>query len=53
MSEVIVPGNQGARHADLRHVARPTLFLAAEDADGITGQHVLVDAGIAQQSVMG
>ena len=34
------------------HVARPTLFLAADDSDGITGQHVLVDAGIAQQSVL-
>jgi len=34
------------------HVARPTLFLAADDSDGMTGQHVLVDAGIAQQSVM-
>ncbi len=38
---------------DPGHVARPTLFLAADDSDGITGQHVLVDAGIAQQSVMG
>lgn len=37
---------------DPGHVARPTLFLAADDADGITGQHVLVDAGIAQQSVL-
>lgn len=34
------------------HVARPTLFLAADDSDGITGQHILVDAGIAQQSVI-
>ena len=34
------------------HVARPTLFLAADDSDGMTGQHVLVDAGIAQQSVV-
>jgi NAD(P)-dependent dehydrogenase (short-subunit alcohol dehydrogenase family) len=34
------------------HVARPTLFLAADDANGMTGQHVLVDAGIAQQSVI-
>ena len=34
------------------HVARPTLFLAADDSDGMTGQHVLVDAGIAQQSVI-
>ena len=37
---------------DADHVARPTLFLAADDSDGITGQHVLVDAGIAQQSVI-
>jgi NAD(P)-dependent dehydrogenase (short-subunit alcohol dehydrogenase family) len=37
---------------DPGHVARPTLFLAADDADGMTGQHVLVDAGIAQQSVI-
>ena len=37
---------------DPGHVARPTLFLAADDSDGITGQHVLVDAGIAQQSVV-
>ena len=38
---------------DPGHVARPTLFLAADDSDGMTGQHVLVDAGIAQTSVMG
>jgi NAD(P)-dependent dehydrogenase (short-subunit alcohol dehydrogenase family) len=37
---------------DPGHVARPTLFLAADDSDGMTGQHVLVDAGIAQQSVL-
>ena len=37
---------------DPGHVARPTLFLAADDSDGMTGQHVLVDAGIAQQSVV-
>lgn len=37
---------------DPGHVARPTLFLASDDSDGITGQHVLVDAGIAQQSVL-
>lgn len=37
---------------DPGHVARPTLFLAADDSNGITGQHVLVDAGIAQQSVI-
>ena len=34
------------------HVAGPTLFLAADDSAGMTGQHVLVDAGIAQQSVI-
>ncbi|WP_088280179.1 SDR family NAD(P)-dependent oxidoreductase [Ideonella sp. A 288] len=37
---------------DPGHVARPTLFLSADDSDGMTGQHVLVDAGIAQQSVI-
>ena len=37
---------------DPGHVARPTLFMAADDSDGITGQHVLVDAGLAQQSVV-
>ena len=37
---------------DAGHVARPTLFLAADDSDGMTGQHILVDAGIAQQSVI-
>ena len=37
---------------DPGHVARATLFLAADDSDGITGQHVLVDGGIAQQSVV-
>ena len=37
---------------DSRHVARATLFLAADDSDGMTGQHMLVDAGIAQQSVI-
>jgi NAD(P)-dependent dehydrogenase (short-subunit alcohol dehydrogenase family) len=37
---------------DSAHVARATLFLAADDSDGMTGQHVLVDAGIAQQSVL-
>ena len=35
------------------HVSRVTLFMAADDSDGMTGQHVLVDAGIAQCSVMG
>ena len=37
---------------DPGHVARPALFLAADDSNGMTGQHVLVDAGIAQQSVL-
>jgi NAD(P)-dependent dehydrogenase (short-subunit alcohol dehydrogenase family) len=37
---------------DSGHVARATLFLAADDSDGMTGQHVLIDAGIAQQSVL-
>jgi NAD(P)-dependent dehydrogenase (short-subunit alcohol dehydrogenase family) len=37
---------------DPGHVARPTLFLAADDSNGMTGQHVLVDAGIAQLSVI-
>jgi NAD(P)-dependent dehydrogenase (short-subunit alcohol dehydrogenase family) len=37
---------------DPGHVARATLFLAADDSDGMTGQHLLVDAGIAQQSVI-
>ena len=37
---------------DSGHVARATLFLAADDSDGMTGQHVLVDAGIAQQSMI-
>lgn len=38
---------------DPGHVARAVLFLAADDSDGITGQHLPVDAGIAQVSVMG
>lgn len=37
---------------DSGHVARATLFLAIDDADGMTGQHVLVDAGFAQQSLI-
>ena len=37
---------------DPGHVARATRFLAADDSDGMTGQHVLVDGGIAQQSVV-
>jgi D-xylose 1-dehydrogenase len=38
---------------DAGHVSRVTLFMAADDSDGMTGQHVLVDAGIAQTSVVG
>jgi NAD(P)-dependent dehydrogenase (short-subunit alcohol dehydrogenase family) len=37
---------------DSGHVARATLFMAADDSNGMTGQHILVDAGIAQQSVI-
>ena len=35
------------------HVARPTLFLASDDSDGMTGQNIIVDAGLAQVSVAG
>ena len=35
------------------HIARPTLFLASDESDGITGQNLLVDAGLAQVSVAG
>jgi NAD(P)-dependent dehydrogenase (short-subunit alcohol dehydrogenase family) len=35
------------------HVARTALFLAADDSDGITGQNIIVDAGLAQVSVVG
>ena len=38
---------------DATHVARPTLFLASDDSDGITGQNLIVDAGLAQVSVAG
>ncbi len=38
---------------DATHVARPTLFLASEEASGITGQNLIVDAGLAQVSVAG
>jgi len=38
---------------DSTHVARPTLYLASDDSDGITGQNLLVDAGLAQVSVAG
>jgi hypothetical protein len=37
---------------DSGHVARATRFLAADDRDGMTGQHGLVDAGIARPSVV-
>jgi len=32
-------------------VARPIVFLASEEARGITGQSLVVDAGLAQTSV--
>ena len=35
------------------HVARTALFLAADDSNGITGQNIIVDAGLAQVSVAG
>ncbi|HEU4818484.1 SDR family oxidoreductase, partial [Janthinobacterium sp.] len=38
---------------DAGHVARTALFLAADDSDGITGQNIIVDAGLAQVSVAG
>jgi NAD(P)-dependent dehydrogenase (short-subunit alcohol dehydrogenase family) len=38
---------------DPAHVARTALFLAADDANGITGQNIIVDAGLAQVSVAG
>ena len=38
---------------DAGHVARSTLFLASDDSDGITGQNLIVDAGLAQVSVAG
>jgi NAD(P)-dependent dehydrogenase (short-subunit alcohol dehydrogenase family) len=38
---------------DPGHVARTALFLAADDSDGITGQSLIVDAGLAQVSVAG
>jgi NAD(P)-dependent dehydrogenase (short-subunit alcohol dehydrogenase family) len=38
---------------DSTHVARTALFLAADDSDGITGQNIIVDAGLAQVSVAG
>ncbi len=38
---------------DASHVARTALFLGADDSDGITGQNIIVDAGLAQVSVAG
>lgn len=38
---------------DAGHIARTALFLAADDSDGITGQNIVVDAGLAQVSVAG
>lgn len=38
---------------DANHVARAALFLAADDSDGITGQNLIVDAGLAQVAVLG
>jgi D-xylose 1-dehydrogenase len=38
---------------DTTHVARSALFLASDDSAGITGQNLIVDAGLAQVSVAG
>lgn len=38
---------------DPSHVARTALFLGADDSNGITGQNIIVDAGLAQVSVAG
>ncbi len=38
---------------DASHVARTALFLGADDSNGITGQSIIVDAGLAQVSVAG
>lgn len=38
---------------DPSHVARTALFLAADDSNGLTGQNIIVDAGLAQVSVAG
>ena len=38
---------------DPSHVARTALFLASDDSNGITGQNIIVDAGLAQVSVGG
>jgi D-xylose 1-dehydrogenase len=47
------PGAQCLKiRLDAGHVARAALFLAADDSNGMTGQQVLVAAGIAQQSLV-
>lgn len=38
---------------DPGHVARSALFLAADDSNGITGQNMIVDAGLSQVAVFG
>ncbi|MFC0133782.1 3-oxoacyl-ACP reductase [Massilia eurypsychrophila] len=38
---------------DPGHVARAALFLAADDSDGMTGQNMIVDAGLSQVAVFG
>ena len=38
---------------DPGHVARSALFLAADDSNGITGQNLIVDAGLSQVAVFG
>ena len=38
---------------DPSHVSRTALFLASDDSSGITGQNIIVDAGLAQVSVAG
>lgn len=38
---------------DSTHVARSTLFLASDDSEGMTGQNLIIDAGLAQVSVAG
>jgi NAD(P)-dependent dehydrogenase (short-subunit alcohol dehydrogenase family) len=38
---------------DPAHVARTALFLGSDDSNGITGQNIIVDAGLAQVSVSG
>ena len=38
---------------DSLHVARPTLFLASDESQGVTGQSLIVDAGLVQVSVVG